>query len=335
MKILIIRFSSIGDIVLTTPVIRCIKQQRPDSSIHFLVKKSFRDVVAFNPYLDKIHDFDGDLEACIEELRNERFDIIVDMHKNLRSMRIRKALGKKTYSFDKLNVAKWAYVNLKWDLMPDKSIVDRYFEGLSSWGIRNDGQGLDFFIPEHMKTHQEDIPMGHWAGYVGCVIGGSYETKKFPVDKWKDFVGLCPYPIVLLGGPEDKAEGEEIRAADPSKVYNACGKFGLLESADLVKRARVLVTNDTGLMHIGAAFQKPIVSLWGNTTPRLGMFPYYGFNNLNKNVSRLSSIIENNELGCRPCSKIGFHQCPKKHFKCMRDLPIRSIIEKVQELWGR
>lgn len=333
MKILIIRFSSIGDIVLTTPVIRSIRRQYPDAEIHFLVKQSFKAVIEHNSNINVIHTLDKDLNETIETLKKIKFDYIIDLHKNLRTMRVKRAIDAPSFSFDKLNFRKWLYVNFKMHVMPDKSIVDRYFEGLGKLKLKNDGRGLDYFIPESLQTEQHDIPFGHWAGFVGCVIGGSFFTKKLPVEKWMEFVVLCPYPIILLGGPEDRAEGNEIAAVDNAKVYNACGKFNITESADLVKRASVVVSNDTGLMHIAAAFQKPIVSLWGNTTPEFGMFPYYGFNNLNQNVSPLSIILEVKGLDCRPCSKIGYDKCPRKHFKCMKEIDVAEMIEKVQQLW--
>jgi len=333
MKLLIIRFSSIGDIVLTTPVLRCIRRQYPGAEIHFLVKQSFKAVIAHNPYIDVIHTLDQDLNETITGLRNIKFDYIIDLHRNLRTLRVKKALDAPVLTFDKLNFKKWLYVNFKWQVMPDKSIVDRYFEGLKKLKLKNDGEGLDYFIPDHLATRQDDIPMGHWTGFVGCVIGGSYFTKKFPVAQWKAFVQECPYPVILLGGPEDRDAGNEIASADPAKVYNACGKFNISESAHLVQRAKVIVTNDTGLMHIAAAFRKPIISLWGNTTPELGMFPYYGFNNLNQNVSPLSVIMEVKGLGCRPCSKIGFDHCPRKHFKCMNQIPVAPVVDAVKRFW--
>jgi ADP-heptose:LPS heptosyltransferase len=333
MKLLIIRFSSIGDIVLTTPVLRCIRRQYPDAEIHFLVKQSFKAVVAHNPYINVIHTLDKDLNENIETLKKIRFDYVIDLHRNLRTMRVKRAIDAPVLSFDKLNFRKWLYVNFKWNVMPDKSIVDRYFEGMRSLNLKNDGEGLDYFIPENQATSQDDIPMGHWAGFIACVIGGSYATKKFPVSKWQELAALSPYPMILLGGPEDRDEGNEIAKTDAGKIYNACGKFNLNESADLVKRSKVVISNDTGLMHIAAAFKKPVISLWGNTTPEMGMFPYFGFNNLNQNVSQLSVINEVQGLSCRPCSKIGYHKCPKKHFRCMNDIPVEPIIESVKKLW--
>jgi ADP-heptose:LPS heptosyltransferase len=325
MKILIIRFSSIGDIVLTTPIVRCLKQQKPDAEIHYLTKKAFAPILTANPYIHQIHELGDNLQECIQNLKTIGFDIVIDLHKNLRTARVKKALRAPSFVFDKLNVQKWFYVNLKINLMPDQSIVERYFEAIKSLGIRNDGRGLDYFIPDQDKTDNKDIPMSHWAGYVGFVVGGSFATKKLPIEKWQEIVAMCPIPIILLGGPEDRADATEIARIDPIKIYNSCGKFSINESADLVKHAKVIVSNDTGLMHVAAAFKKPIISLWGNTTPQLGMFPYYGFNNLKNTISPELLHIENKQLSCRPCSKIGFDHCPKKHFKCMNDLKLNEV----------
>ena len=325
MKILIIRFSSIGDIVLTTPIVRCIKQQKPDAEIHYLTKKAFYPILEANPYIHQIHLLDDDLNTTIDNLKTIGFDLVIDLHKNLRSSRVKKALKSRSLSYDKLNVQKWFYVNFKMNTMPDKSIVERYFEAIKPLGVHNDGQGLDYFVPEKDKTDHKDIPMSHWAGYLGFVIGGSYSTKKLPVERWKEICALSPIPIILLGGAEDINEAAEIASIDPIKIYNSCGKFNLNESADLVKNAKLIISNDTGLMHVAAAFKKPIIALWGNTTPEMGMFPYFGYNNLKMNVAPNSLLIENNDISCRPCSKIGYNRCPKGHFKCMNILKINGI----------
>src|SRR5690606_23788328 len=137
------------------------------------------------------------------------------------------ALGVKSASFNKLNLKKWLYTTFKINTLPKISIVERYFEAVRSMGVHNDGQGLDYFIPKKDVTALEDVPMGHWSGFVGAVIGGSFETKKMPVDQWIAFVEKCNYPVVLLGGPEDKEAGDRIAASNPGKVYNSCGKFNL------------------------------------------------------------------------------------------------------------
>ena len=333
MKVLVIRFSSIGDIVLTTPVVRCLKQQRTDAEVHYLTKAAYATLLVNDPYIDKLHYFQDDLESVIEELKHEKFDCVIDLHNNLRTMRVKKALNTTSYSFPKLNLKKWLLTNIKISLMPDKSIVERYLETVKALNVHNDGKGLDYFLPEDKKLSNNDIPMSHWGGYVGCVIGGSYNTKKLPVEQWKKFCAVVPYPVILLGGPEDKYDGSEIAAQDPVKIYNSCGKFNINESAELVKLARVIVSNDTGLMHVAAAFQQPIISLWGNTSPEMGMFPYYGYNNLKERIAPQSFIMENKKLWCHPCSKLGYGKCPLGHFKCMNGLDMNLASEQVKKYW--
>jgi heptosyltransferase-2 len=321
MKVLIIRFSSIGDIVLTTPVIRCVKQQVPGAEVHFLTKKSFRGMIDTNPYVDKVHVLDNDWDGMITGLQAEKFDLVVDLHKNLRTLRVKRALRSvKAVSFNKLNVEKFLLTSfLKINRMPDVHIVDRCLDTVKYLGVVNDGRGLDYFIPAKDEVPQTDLPAGHHFGYIGVVIGAALNTKKLPVDKLKALCAAIDHPIILLGGPEDKADGDAIAAQDTVKIYNACGKFNLNESAWLVKNAKTIITHDTGLMHIAAAFKKPILSVWGNTVPAFGMTPYYG------DAMVASRSFEVKGLSCRPCSKIGYKKCPKGHFKCMNEQNIHAI----------
>ncbi|HYD21838.1 MAG TPA: glycosyltransferase family 9 protein [Flavipsychrobacter sp.] len=339
MKVLFIRFSSIGDIVLTTPVVRCLKQQVPDAEVHYLTKANFKSVLEGNKYIDKLHWLDKtNFIELIATLRGAEYDYILDLHHNLRSLRFKQKIrvGKtKVFSFPKLNMQKWLLTNLKINMMPDKSIVERYFETVRPLGVKNDGQGLDYQLPESVQVTNKDIPMSHWAGYVACVIGGSYFTKRLPVEQWQKLCEIVPYPLMLLGGPEDREAGDIIAAQDPIKIYNACGKFSVNESAALVGFSKVVVSNDTGLMHVGAAYKKPVISLWGNTSPEMGMFPYYGYNNLKGNISPLSIMLEKKDLKCHPCSKIGYDKCPKGHFRCMRELDMAFVCEKILEFWGK
>jgi ADP-heptose:LPS heptosyltransferase len=322
MKILIIRFSSIGDIVLTTPVIRCIRKTYPDADIHFLVKKNFSGIVLANPHINRVLTLSGDIHATIEILKNEKFDYIIDLHNNLRTLRIKRALkGIPFYSFDKLNAQKWVYTSFKINLLPHKHIVDRYMEAVESLGVVNDGLGLDYFIPENDVVEDSDIPFSHSQGYISIAIGAAHFTKKLPVDKLKKLCAYITYPVILLGGNEDFNNGFEIARIDPVRIYNGCGKFSLNESADIIRKSKLVITHDTGLMHIAAAFKKNILSVWGNTVPSFGMYPY-----------RTSyEVFQVNKLWCRPCSKIGFERCPLGHFKCMREIPIDTIIERTNQ----
>lgn len=325
-KFLIIRFSSIGDIVLTTPVIRCLKKQHPNAEVHFLTKTVFATIVENNPYIDKLHLLASSWETMIHMLKIEKFDYIIDLHNNLRTFRIKKALRIKSYSFNKLNIQKWIYTNLKWNMMPDVHIVDRYMETVNSFSVENDLEGLDYFIPQKDEVALKDIPTAQHAGYIGLVIGAVHGTKKLPVDKLKKLCTDLKHPVILIGGKEDAEIGNQIASVDPVKIYNACGKFNLNESADLVRKAKLIITHDTGLMHIAAAFKKSIISVWGNTVPEFGMYPYYG-SAMIQNIK-----IENKELSCRPCSKIGYKKCPKGHFNCMNKLSVDKIIDTSRTL---
>lgn len=324
MKFLIIRFSSIGDIVLTTPVIRCLKQQVPGAEIHVLVKQSFLPVVAHNPYIDKVQVLAHSWELMIHELQLENYDHIIDLHHNLRTMRVKKALAKPATAFNKLNIRKFIYTNLKWNTMPDRHIVERYMDTVAQFGVKNDGNGLDYFIDKSEEVKLSDIPASHHAGYIAVVIGAAHNTKRYPVHKLKALCTDLDHPVILLGGKEDRSDGQEVSAADPVKIYNACGKFSLNESADLVRKAKLVVTNDTGLMHIAAAFNKPIISLWGNTVPSFGMYPYFG-----SRSSQRHDILQVKKLWCRPCSKIGYDKCPRGHFKCMEKIEPRIVLETI------
>lgn len=333
MKVLVIRFSSIGDIVLTTPVVRCLKKQVNNIEVHYLTKSVYKQLIEENPYIDKAHYFEDELDAITEKLKEEKFDHVIDLHHNLRTLRVKKTLGANSYSFPKLNIKKWLLVNLKINLMPDESIVERYFQTVASLGVKNDGQGLDYFIPASIKIENKDIPMSHSAGYAGFVIGGSYSTKKLPITQWEKLCASSPYPIILLGGPEDKMEGQKIAAIDPVKIYNACGKFNLHESAWLVKHSRLIVSNDTGMMHIAAAFKKPVISLWGNTSPEMGMFPYFGNNNIKSSPDSRSLIVEKKKLYCHPCSKLGYNRCPEGHFRCMKEIDMDKLVAEIKIFW--
>ena len=210
--------------------------------------------------------------------------------------------------------------------MPDVHIVDRYMKTVESFGVKNDGEGLDYFIPAKDEVKQRDIPVSHHLGYIGLVIGAAHNTKKLPVEKLKELCSKIDHPIILLGGKEDNENAKQIASVDPIKVYNACGKFNLNESADLVERSKLIITHDTGLMHIAAAFKKKIISVWGNTVPEFGMYPYYG-----KFQLAIDIKFQITGLRCRPCSKIGYAKCPRGHFKCMKQISMDAVAETARQ----
>ncbi|MBS1490988.1 MAG: glycosyltransferase family 9 protein [Bacteroidetes bacterium] len=312
MKILIIRFSSIGDIVLTTPVVRCIKTQLDNAVVHYATKKQFEIILQNNPYLDKLFFLEDKLDELIAQLKNEKYDYIIDLHNNLRTRIVKWRLGVQAFAFNKLNLEKWLMVNFKINHLPDVHIVERYLQTTKLLGVKNDALGLDYFIPAQDEVSPDRLPLPHRNGFVVYAIGAQHETKKLPVPRMIELCTNINQPVVLLGGKEDIENGEKVRQALGETVFNACGKFNLNQSASLIKQAKVVFTHDTGLMHIAAAFKKEIFVIWGNTIPAFGMYPYR---------TRFTSL-ENKNLDCRPCSKIGYDRCPKKHFKCMNEVTL-------------
>ncbi len=318
MKILIIRFSSIGDVVLTTPVIRCCKQQLKNAELHFVTKAIFKSTLEHNPNIDKLITFENYFTEALPQLKKENYDFVIDLHNNLRSTRLKLALGKKSSTFKKLNIKKWLAVNLKSKTaLPDVHIVQRYLEAAASLGVKDDGKGLDYFISEKDAVDIVSINPILKNGFVSLVVGGSYYTKKIPLNKLIEICNNSKLPIVLLGGKEDSAIAEQV-ISKTKNTFNTCGKFTLNQSAFIIQHSTFIITSDTGLMHIASAFGKKIFSLWGNTIPQFGMYPY--------KPAEGSKILEVKNLKCRPCSKLGYSKCPKGHFKCMHEIAVVGTI---------
>ena len=326
MKFLVIRFSSIGDIVLASPVLRCLKIQVSTAEVHFLTKRSFKAVTEANPYVDKFFYFDNDIQSVIEELKKEDYDYIIDLHKNFRSAKVRRELGKSSFIIDKLSWEKFLLTKFHINRMPGRHITLRSLDTLKAFGIKDDGRGLDYFIPEGEMISEKDIPASHHAGYIAMVIGASYPTKKLPVYKLKELCEKIDHPIILVGGKEDREEGEQVAAADPVKIYNACGKFSLNESADIVRRSKLVISHDTGLQYIACAYNKPVIALWGSTSPLLDVEPYYGRAADGSLITDRYDNVLVPGLPCQPCSKYGNNKCPRGHFNCMKKQDVDLIV---------
>lgn len=314
-KILIIRFSSIGDIVLTTPVLRCVKAKFPNAEIHFLTKKTFESVITSNPNVSRVITIDKEVREVTNVLKAEKYDYVIDLHKNIRSRQVKSLVKSPSASFNKYNWEKWLLTNFKINKMPDVHIVDRYLEQVKELGVVNDLKGLDFFIESKNEVTNPPFP-----NYVCLVIGAAHATKALTIEKMVEVVDSIDTNFVLIGGPGEKEKAEEvIKLAKNSKLFNACGGFNIEQSASLLKQSSCVITPDTGMMHVASALEKPVISVWGNTVPAFGMYPYIPQN------KDLVHIVEVKDLKCRPCSKIGYPACPKKHFNCIQQLDVIQI----------
>jgi ADP-heptose:LPS heptosyltransferase len=315
MKILVIRFSSMGDIIYTTPVVRCIKKQIPGVEVHFLTKPAFRYIYDNNPYLDKLLLLNDSLSATIKDIKAEQYDYIIDLHSNLRTAIIKLRTGIKSSTYNKQRISKWLSLKFKLKLVKPVHLVERYLKTVKFLGVVNDGLPIDYYIKKDHKL-TELLPVSHQK-FVAFIIGATHFTKRMPNEKVISICKSINLPIVLLGGGDVKANGDVVSEALGQKVYNACGITSLDESVYLVSKAESIIGYDTGLTHIAEAFNKPIASIWGSTVPELlGVQPYM--------IDR--SLIAGVDLPCRPCSKFGQGACPLGHFKCMKEINESDII---------
>jgi heptosyltransferase-2 len=286
-----------------------------------VTKAIYKEIICHNPYINKVHLLQKNgLNDLIKELKVEKFDYIIDLHKNFRSHLIRFALGIKSFSFNKLNFQKWLSVTFKINFLPEIHIVDRYFKAVEPLNVTNDQGGLDYFIGKEDELKSTSLLAETGNDYYAFIIGGKFFTKRYPAVKVASLCDQLKGKIVLLGGREDEETGNIIQGLSSAEIVNLCGKQSINESAVIIKNAKKVLSNDTGLMHIAAAFKKDIVSFWGSNIPEFGMYPYQ----TNK------FIAEVKPLSCRPCSKLGKKKCPKGHFRCMNDIDQKAILQYLE-----
>jgi lipopolysaccharide heptosyltransferase II len=326
MKILVVRFSSIGDIVLTSSVVRCLKNQVQNSHIHFLTKEQFTPLYDANPNVDKIYGLSENWELLLTQLKSENYDCIIDLHNNLRTKRLKLALGKPSYSFPKRNIKKFLLTKFKWNLLSENEhVVHRYFKPAEKIEVKNDDLPNDFIIAEKNEMDLTTTSLVS-KNYLAFAIGAQFATKKLPVEKLLAICDSVQFPIVLLGDKKDALVADELISKSSNKaLISYCGKLNIQQSASLLKQAKVVLTHDTGLMHIAACFSAPIVTIWGNTTPIFGMSAY------TPTRKNQAESIEVADLSCRPCSKIGYATCPKNHFNCMKLQDVEKISKIISD----
>lgn len=305
-----------GDIIYTTPVVRCLKLQLPNAEIHFLTKPAFKYIYEGNPYVDKLLLLQESLSATINEIKAKKYDYLIDLHNNLRTSIIKFRTGIASFTYKKQPLQKWLYLKWRWRLISGKHLVDRYLETVAFLGVKNDGKPINYYLKQQYQL-PDLLPATHLPDYVVFIIGATHFTKRMPNEKVAQICRDINYPVVLLGGTDVQANGDEITSFTGVKVYNACGKITLDQSVFLLTQAKKIMGFDTGLTHIAEAFNRPVASIWGSTAPELvGVWPYQ---------AKEAEVVAI-DLYCRPCSKFGFEKCPLGHFKCMRDIPNEQLV---------
>ncbi len=340
-NILVVRFSSLGDVLLTTPVIRGLRQRFPSSRIEALVKREYADVLRFNPHLSGLIEFEesgsGAFSALVAELRRKKFDLIVDLHNSLRSNLLRFHLWRpRRLLFNKHVFRRYMLVRWKRNLYDGiVSVADRYRQAVAGLGIPDDGRGLDLQLPPEavsaVRVRMERMHIERHHPVIGFAPTARHATKRWPPERFvASGSALAAEPglkILILGGKEDSEYCGDIahliNTSTGSKVAESLsGETTLLETAAVMDYCDVVLCNDSGLMHLAAARGRPVVALFGSTVREFGFEPY----------RTAHAIIERSGLECRPCSHIGREACPLGHFRCMVDISSDEAVAEVRKL---
>ena len=343
-----------GDVILTSPLIRCIKKTFPDAEIDFVVDKNFVEAIQFNPYLNKIIIYDKTKTSTVnnlikKELANDYK--IIDLQNNFRSINFRKGLGKNIAAIPKRRLQKLCLTILKINLFEKISIPQLYIKTANKFDIKNDGKGLELWLnnetpDNYLLEKKQNIPLSNAIkNNKNCIIAvapsAKHKTKQWLPEYFADLLIKLhkQYTVrfYLLGGKDDyevcclieniiKQNYKENDVEENGIISNHSGKTSILETAKLIDECALLITNDTGIMHIGAARQIPTVSIFGSTSPAFGFAPYFG--ETQNNMAKICSVA----LKCQPCSHIGKKKCPKNHFNCMKLLKPEMVFKKILEL---
>ncbi|MBE0643339.1 MAG: lipopolysaccharide heptosyltransferase II [Bacteroidetes bacterium] len=336
-KILIIRLSSIGDIILTSPFLRVLKSGYPDCEVHFVTRKEYGTILEHDPHIDRLLLVDttegrAGLEALNLRLSQEHYDAVFDLHNNFRSRVLRNGLSSHVHRIKKRGLRRLLLITKHINIYKDiVAVPDRYIETAARYGVQSDAEGPRLYLTEdirlsaRMKLRAAGIDPTIPA--IGICPGAKHFTKRWPAEHFTSLAGQLAAQgnhLLLFGGGEDHAVATAIREAAPGQIHDLTGRLTLLETAAAMEHCKALITNDSGLMHMATAMQRPVVALFGSTVREFGFFPYHS----------PASVLEVADLPCRPCTHIGRARCPKGHFSCMRDIAPESVREALTSLPG-
>ncbi|MAJ90181.1 MAG: hypothetical protein CMD08_02795 [Flavobacteriales bacterium] len=315
-KILVIRFSSIGDIILTTPVVRCLRSQL-NAKIDFLTKAAYKQLLVSNPNINEVISLEQHKNDMLKVLRSKEYNFVIDLQSNFRSFKLRLMLGVKSYTFSKDTFKRYILIYFGINLLKNH-IVDRYFRAVSKLNVCNDEKGLDYFLSNSMLI-DFDVDQD----YICWCIGGAHKRKQLSSIQVANVISQLEMPVLLLGSAEEKQLSVDIITNIKSNnVYDFCGETSIEESAYLIRNSKLVLTNDTGMMHIASAFDTPIISFWGCTKPSLGFSPYMA---AKKSKCIITSFSD------APCSKHGKY-CKFQSNGCIKEIKPKIIYEAVVRL---
>lgn len=339
-KTLVIRFSSIGDIVLSTPLLRVLRARFPKSQIDYVTRAEYAELVRHNHNLNLVHEYDAregfeGLRRLKKKLRGEEYDTVVDIHGSLRSGFLRTGLGaQRVFTINKRKHERFMLVRFKKNLYSDiVSVADRYIEPLEKIGVRSDGKGPELHIPDEVlfgvSGKMATLRLNRYERTIGLCPTSRHFTKRWPEDRYialgVRFARENDGKVLIFGGKDDVPLTSRIAVrineqAGAERATDLSGQLSLLETAAALEYCDVVVSNDSGLMHIASAMHRKLVAVFGSTVREFGFFPYGG------------TVVERQGLTCRPCSHIGRPTCPEGHFRCMKEVEVEDVFQHVQRL---
>ncbi len=329
-KILVIRLSSLGDILLATPVLRGLSKRFPFAKIDFLTKTQYAPLIDQNPYISRIIKLEkGDLSELLSlrKMIRSEYDLVVDLHRNLRTLILVPFLfGPSVTRFPKHSIRRILLTRFKINLLKKTlSVPERYLKSLEKYGVPDDGMGLDFFASPRSVIQAKDILLKHHLVEkepVALAPGARWYTKRWPAKRFIELIELLPNNrFVVMGEESEKELGEELVKAFPNRVINFMGKTGLPTSGEVLRRCRAIVTNDTGLMHLGTAVKIPVVAIFGSTKREFGFFPF-----------RAKNIVLEKPLSCRPCTAIGLDKCKNNTLECLEGISASEVADALKQI---
>lgn len=330
-SILLVRFSAIGDILLMTPLLRALRQRHPDARISVVTKATFAPLLAHNPRITEVIGWKEpeSLVGLGRELKRSGFSHRLDLHQSLRSRALRLRVGGKWTTYPKHRAARALLIHTRRDTYRDRRhVAERYFDAARGLDVVPDSGSLEMFLSRPVLALAEEFLSARGIGATQQLIalapGAAHFTKRWPEHHWTALARrLVEHgnDLVVVGGPDDGELGARVAAAAGERAVNAAGAFDLPGSAALLKRARALVSGDTGVMHMATAVGTPVLALFGPTIEAFGFYPYHA-----------KAMVLARDLSCRPCSAHGSAACPRTHHRCMQDTTPEDVLEALRKL---